>query len=555
MGFFNRLKHALGFNEQGDELDDVLDRDVASQPYINPYHPEAPARQAVTAPAPATQPATEAAKEPAPATQAVEQHREATAETTTATAAAPAATQAEPQCDVTIQEALDTLVLAIKGTPLVVNDNSEELASLGKRLQEAQSRFATEQQRANDLSTRLTAMQEQVLALQSERDNLATQCRSLQARATGNTTQNKEIAALRQVIDQLTADKQALEQTGAETERKLDESIEQIKQLNEQITDANRRLAEADDAINNANEARAEAQAAREQVRLQGENLAAALQQTATTMSQLKQAEQDLEQSRAESKQRQARIDELERQLARDNTLREQRDIQLANQIDDLSRRLKRRNTDVADLEQQLAAAQQVAREAEATAARAVQDTNRAKAQLDQTEQRLAAAIQERDDLAASLEFNDPEPEPVIEPPRKKKRKKRPSEPAIESTAPSKPQPEIPSKPEPTPSKPKPATDTPADDNGLLIDVDFELPEAPARQVPGGTAVEKPATGKKPVVAKKPAAVEVPEPAFDDLDWLVPAPPSPPRAEEPLEFEIPPIEKHNNNDPRQLSLF
>lgn len=48
MAFFNKLKHAFGFNEQGDDLDDELDYDLANAPYVNPFHRERTAAGADT---------------------------------------------------------------------------------------------------------------------------------------------------------------------------------------------------------------------------------------------------------------------------------------------------------------------------------------------------------------------------------------------------------------------------------------------------------------------------------------------------------------------------
>ena len=72
MAFFSKLKHAFGFNENGDDLDDELDYDLAKAPYVNPFHreqtadkaaqhrradPEEPARQPNPAPEPQGTPA------------------------------------------------------------------------------------------------------------------------------------------------------------------------------------------------------------------------------------------------------------------------------------------------------------------------------------------------------------------------------------------------------------------------------------------------------------------------------------------------------------------
>ena len=39
MAFFSKLKHAFGFNDNGDDLDDELGYDMSTAPYVNPFRP------------------------------------------------------------------------------------------------------------------------------------------------------------------------------------------------------------------------------------------------------------------------------------------------------------------------------------------------------------------------------------------------------------------------------------------------------------------------------------------------------------------------------------
>ncbi len=553
MGFFDRLKRAFGFDSHGDDLDDILDRDVSALPLANPFHTASVTQQRQV-------PATAGDRTAASTSTAV-----SPVDTVTTVTAGETVTGEEPMPE-NLQQAINNLIAVIKATPVSELTNSDELAAQSKRLAELQARFAAEQQRANDLSTLQTSLQEQLLATQRERDSLKQQCNALEARTAGNVGTAKEIAALRQVIDSLTGEKAALEDDLRNTGEKLDNSIEQIKQLNNRLTDANTRMVKADKAIADATAAREATAAAEQRAQQAADRLNAVQQQADDRAEQLQVAATEIEQQRVEIKRQATLIEELERKLNRDTTMQEQRELQLHNENEDLTRRLKQRNNDVIRLEQELAAARQVAREAEQQAGEAMRATREAQERRTEVEQRLAAALMERDDLASTLEAQDAgtrASDNADERRRNKrqhnKRHRASRETSVDlvatvdktddaaavsvgdnaTTVARSPQSDM-SAAEPTPEEPN----RPLDDM-LLVDIDFDVPTAHTAEAGNRAASTTPAVEE----------VRVETPDFDDIDWLVPSPPTSPREEFDPEQESLPRPRQENNDPRQLSLF
>ncbi len=574
MGFFNKLKRAFGFNDDGDELDDVLDIDIASQPYINPFKPNEhdeprpvkPDPEAETPtphPTPAPVPQPNLQPQPAPQPQP---------EAGALSATAPAHVQAT----------LDELMTLIKQMKPAEGGTGEA----DKQLQEE----------LDSRAARITTLEQQLAGLRHERDVLQQRCDALEHRV-GDSALGKEVSALRQVIDQLTGERdravkarQDAEQAAATAAEALNEAHAETEAVRATLDEANRRAGTLLETQKQMEDKLGELDTLRDTVSRLNAEVESAAAAAIEGDAAVERARAEAEAARAELAALNERVAEDERKRRRENNLRNQRDIELANQIDDLTQRLKARNRETEAQEQRLRQAESDLRaeraerraESEAAATRlrhteSQRDEAAARrdaltielrdmrVQLEKAttgRQALQVSLDEMQQQVATLQAElkrRASQSSTLPPPKGGGEKTRTS---IETPDPLK-----------TPN-PLETLETLETLDSLETLETIEDPGRPGEARDGARGIEPPSPQEDSpsglgdfglddeieidnddeIVSGLDDEIESDlDDDLDDIDWLVPAPPSPPREEPDLNPE--PEPKAIIDDPRQLTLF
>lgn len=558
MGFFNKLKRAFGFNDDGDELDDVLDIDIASQPYINPFKPNEhdeprpvkPDPEAETpTPHPTPAPVPQPKLQPQPAPQPQPE------------AGAPSAT-----APAHVQATLDELMTLIKQMKPAEGGTGEA----DKQLQEE----------LDSRAARITTLEQQLAGLRHERDVLQQRCDALEHRV-GDSALGKEVSALRQVIDQLTGERdqavkarQDAEQAAATAAEALNKAHAETEAVRATLDEANRRAGTLLETQKQMEDKLGELDTLRDTVlRLNAEAeraAAAAIEGDAA----VERARAEAEAARAELAALNERVAEDERKRRRENNLRNQRDIELANQIDDLTQRLKARNRETEAQEQRLRQAESDLRaeraerraESEAAATR----LRHTESQRDEAAARRDALTIELRDMRVQLEkattgrqalqvsLDEMQQQVATLQAELKRRASLAHQDTLAALA----------SPLPPPKGGGEKTSSTLDSLEALDSLEtldspgtLENPGRPGEAQDGARDIEPPSpqednpidNGDEIESGLDDGIESDLDDDLDDIDWLVPAPPSPPREEPDLNPE--PEPKAIIDDPRQLTLF
>lgn len=475
MGFFNNIKRAFGFSPSGDDEEyDYLDM-TSRRAIINPYSRD------------------------------VEQ---SAAEKDDLVGSAPIAPEDDDKLKKTLAEFLEnhqqSLMTLIQqhyadleaqrklNADQLKTEAEERIDQLRERLNTSEAQRRQAQARANDLVARVAQLESDVEQLDLEKKSLMNKMKiqqlqggSYDDQATPPAVDNEELENLRHQLEELHARKTALEERLTEVEAE-NEQYEQVKQQIEAMMERDRQRKQS------MTELKSRCQLLEQQI----QQAEAERQQADIDCQQAKDLAQDSQQQLLKLQQEYDRQQRTMRETVQRHT---RRDIEMANQVNDLKSQLLAAGRLADDFRDQLADEQRRSATFEQDCRHAQQEIDRLKTELDKAqhsrpEPATAPEVEVRKDVDAL--------------PAQKERRHR---------------------------KPK---------NNPEDNVPIELSHMPDKAVEGvGISA----------VAEEPNVVGPSVDDIDDIDWLLPAQPDPLRAPEPEPDPEPVLPQRP--DPRQLSLF
>lgn len=670
MSFFNNLKRAFGFNDNGDDIDDVVDYDLSRSPFANPFRrndqprrdlyeetPRADDEAIVepmprTVPQPAQEPVVEKVEKVQPAPKAVSHPVEKAepapaARTQSAEKAVPVV---EPEVEAVVQPTVDTtpqqpgtavVNMALIDTVVdLINaalppamkqyiDTEGQRHDVEKALTPhvaAIARQATPvtsdsglkvmlktcdmqrraaQNRANDLSVRLTEVENDVEKLEIERKSLLNKIKVLEMKASTNEDASQLQDRMDKVSKQLEKKDAAIGELNGQLERcstALAERDNTIESLHEQLNEANEELKIAEQLAARIDEM--------EQFKIRKNE---EIRDLRDHMAVLERENQDTERLKAELKLASEEVISLKKELDANNrknleerSKHNRRDVELANHLNDLKSQVAsaaslaesykdsldlqlkavdelRAQLDKAketgdDTRKQLAEARQELAAARNEMKSLAPANEELKKQLEAAGEELAVArthVQESaEELQAAHIINDDLVQQIEE---LRARLAAAPTAAEESTpvteaAVNEPEPEHVAEAETEGPEEKPVAVNPKEEPATVVleEPTVEEPEAEVTEEPAPVAMEEP-EAEAPVDHETHAEPEVvaDEPKeeygnktlgitlddIDDVDWLIPVEPDPIPEPEPEPEPEPAPEPKPKADPRQLSLW
>lgn len=609
MAFFKNLKRAFGFNDNGEDLDDEIDYDLSRSPFANPFkrdqqprndlylqqpdetefveqtvvdRPSAPVAQPEQQPQPLPDvetPAQQPRQQPQPAENP--QPEAPAVQVAQVDTAAPVAQQPadNPIIDVVVQlinaslppmmkQYIDTEgqrrdVAQALAPHLAGTQSQQGDAQLKILLKQSDMQRRAAQNRANDLSLRITELENENDRLEIERKSLLNKIKVLQV-STGNNNEmakaDSESAArieqLQQQVAQLSTEansaQQTIDQLNAQLERSsaaLADKETAIVALHQQLNDANEELKLAEQLEQRVEEMEQFRTSKTEEMRNLRQRIAQ-LEKENQEVDHIKAASQLASEENIKIKKE---LETLNRSIRETRDKHNRRDVELANRINDLKAQVAAAATLAESYKDNLDEQIKTNDKLRADIEKHVADgKKRDKDNLKNMKQLTAERDNLRQELDAARVVSDNITQQLQEAKQQLEDAKKQQHDSIE---------EVSSMTQEQPSAYVPA---PVHENE----------DASSSQEPVEVAVQEPVDTPQPsdvVVStdssQAPAAQESDEPAaadkglgitlddIDDVDWLIPVEPDPIPEPAPEPEPEPAPEPKPKTDPRQLSLW
>ena len=543
MSFFNKLKRAFGFNSDGEDLDEVVDYDLSKSPFSNPFRRNDSTRHDLydTTDEQHDEPAVPV---PVPQPKRVEvKQQRIPADTPAQDLPEPKAEPASPAPDhsalidaviVLINDSLPPMMKQYINADTQRNDVVKALQphlakatettdqDLKLRLKQSDMLRRAAQNRANDLSQRITELEGENEKLELERKSLESHMKVMQVSLLNATPA------------------QDGNQPGAEDLRKeIEQRDNAIATLQEQLNEANENLKIAEHIEKRIQEMEQHKQQRDNETRKLRERIAQLENETKNIDSLKAQCQLALEENTRLKKE----IDDMMRKTLETNNKHNRRDIELANRINDLKAQLasaaKLSEGYKDSLDEHINAVEQLrnelneALETRTSALRKLQDTEE---KLDELTHAHTAATQRIEQLTTMLEQAKAAKHAAM--PQLEDEDATIIEPIAENEVVTEPEAII----EPI-------------GEAFVAEPEAEpivLEAEPEPVVSQPEAVAEPVVSEaEPVAESQSLSATITLDDIDDADWLIPVEPEPAPEPEP-EPEPAPKPK---TDPRQLSLW